>query len=50
MAEEVIKLKTLSEIDHSAMQKRWILKDKALKIKFISSSFCSTACAFVPST
>ena len=29
MAEEVIKLKTLSEIDHSAMQKRWILKDKA---------------------
>ena len=28
MAEEVIKLKTLSEIDHSAIQKRWILKDK----------------------
>ena len=29
MAEEVIKLKTLSEINHSAIQKRWILKDKA---------------------
>ena len=29
MAEEVIKLKTLSEIKHDAIQKRWILKDKA---------------------